>query len=147
MSFDFKYEDVKDEETKEEHRNDPLASLVLLADVASALLKIAGRFAEGNVALFSEVCESKDIWDCVNYARLWPEANHVKIDHLLQDALAHISDAHFMIEGVWCYGPGEDGRRYRTVFPKIANEIRLALDLIIEAIDLMNEYINDNLGD
>jgi len=145
--FRFRHEEVKDEETKEAHRNDPLASLSLLVKAAAALLEMANRFAEGNLSLFSEVCLSKDLWDCVNYSRLWPESHHDRIDYLLQDVLAHISDAHYMIEGVYAMGPGEENTRYKNAFPKIANEIRFALELVREAIGLMDQYIDDNLGD
>ena len=143
---DFRHEEVNNEETKEAHRNDPFASVALLGQVASALVSLADRFKDGNLSLFSEVCESKDIWDCTNYARLWPEEHHAKVDELLQDALSHISDAHFMIEGVYAMGPGEEGKRYRTVFPKVTQEVKYALDLVKEAIGLLDLYIDDNIG-
>jgi hypothetical protein len=142
---DFRHNDVKDEKTKEEHRNDPFASVALLTKVAAALAAFAERFKDGNLSLFSEVCESKDIWDATNYARLWPEAHHDKINHLLQDALAHISDAHYMVEGVYCLGPGEEGKRYKTVFPNVVKDIQFALSLVREALELLHDYINDLL--
>jgi len=143
--LDFRHENVDNEETKELHRNNPFACMELLVEVAAALLSIANRFKEGNVSLFSEVCESKDLWDACNYARLWPEEHYDKVDHLLQDALSHISDAHFMIEGVYVWG--DDGTRYKRAFPNIVNEIRFALSLVKEAIELMDDFIDKNLGE
>jgi hypothetical protein len=142
----FNYNDVKDEETKEQNREDPFASLELLLHVASSLIGIAKRFSNGNLSLFSEVCESLDLWNATNYARLWPERHHSKIDQILQDALAHISDTHFMIEGVYCLGPGEEQKRYKNAFPKIVQEVRYAIKLVKEAIELLDIYIEENLG-
>ena len=143
----FRHEHVDNEETKELHRNNPFACLELLTEISAALLAIANRFSEGNVSLFSEVCESLDLWNATNYARLWPEKYHEEIDHLLQDALNRLGDVHFMIESVYYWGPGDDFIRYKRTFPKIANEIRFALDMIKEAIALVDAFIDENLGD
>lgn len=142
MSFDFRHNDVNDEETKEEHRNDPFASLSLLTEIAEALNEAIARFKEGNLSLFSEVCLSKDLWDAINYARLWPEAHHDKINHLLHDALSRVSDAHFMIEGVYCSDPEDMEKRYKNAFRNINVNMRGALGLINEARDLLHDYIN-----
>ena len=144
-TFDFRHKDVNDEETKEKHRNDPFASVVLLGEVISAIANTAQRFRRGEVVLFSEVCLSKDMWDCINFARLWPETHYQEVDCMLQDALAHVADAHFMIEGAWAWG-NEDNQVYANTFPKIERDLQFAIDYLQEALELIDKYIYDNFG-
>lgn len=141
--FKFNYDDYKDEELKEKYRNDPIASVELLHNAGWALYALTKRFDSGSVTLFSEVCFSKDMWDAVNYARLWPESFHQEADALLQDALGNISTAHYMIEGVFCLG---DKVKPHIAYVSIINEVREALSYIKKAIILIDNYINDVLG-
>lgn len=145
--LNFRHKDVDDEETKEKYRNDPFASVTLLGEVISSLQGAISRFEDGNLSLFSEICLSKDTWDCINYARLWPETHYPEVDSLMQDALSHIADAHYMTDGAFCWGPGEDNKVYKHAFPKIAADMKFAIDLLKQALDLIDDYINKNLGD
>ena len=78
---------MTNEEEKERYRNDPLATADLLFQIGWTLVDLAEEFEMCCVSLFSAVCLSKEMWDAVNYARLWPESNHEKINEILSEAL------------------------------------------------------------
>ncbi len=141
-NFKFMYEDYEDEETKERYRNDPVVTLELLNEVGWALYYLSKRFDSGSVVLFSEVCFSKEMWDALNYARLWPESFYPEVNELLEDALGNVSTAHAMIEEVYAVGVKKINRAYLSIII----EVREALANIKKAIILVDNYVADNLG-
>jgi hypothetical protein len=128
--FKFNYEDMKDDETKERYRNDPIATSELLYNIGWALHAMNKRFDSGSVVLFSEVCFSKDMWGAVNYARLWPEANYAEVDSLLETSLGHLGDVHV---------------KPHIAYTSITKTCREALALIKEAIILTDRYVDETL--
>lgn len=145
--FKFNHEEMNNNETVEEYRNNPILTSELLYNVGWALHALNKRFDSGSVVLFSEVCFSKDMWDAVNYARLWPESNYPDVDAILQNALSHIAEAHYMIDHVYHNATAADiqaamPRAYRS----ITTEVREGLVFIREAIMLIDNYIDDTLG-
>jgi hypothetical protein len=143
---DFKFNYLNYEETKEEYRNSPILTAELLYNVGWALHALNKRFDSGSVVLFSEVCLSKDMWDAVNYARLWPETNHPEADHLLQEALGNLGDAHYMIDELHHRAAGNIPTKTSTAYVSVINEVREALAHIKEAIVLIDNYIDTVLG-
>ena len=134
---------MANEEEKEKYRNDPIATSELLFHIGWALVDLAEQFEARCVSLFSAVCFSKEMWDAVNFARLWPESNHAKINEVLSDALGHLGDTHFMIESVYAWG---ERVQTDTTFRNIEMDIKKALTLIRKAILLTDDYINDSMG-
>lgn len=141
-NFKFIYKDYEDEETKERYRNDPVVTLELLTEVGWALYYLSKRFDSGSVVLFSEVCFSKEMWDALNYARLWPESFYPEVNELLEDALGNVSTAHAMIEEVYAVGAKKINRAYLSIII----EVREALAHIKKAIILVDNYVTENLG-
>ena len=143
--FKFNYEDMKDDETKERYRNDPIATSELLYNIGWALHAMNKRFDSGSVVLFSEVCFSKDMWGAVNYARLWPETNYAEVDSLLETSLGHLGDVHSMIGSL--YTQTKFIVKPHIAYASITKTCREALALIKEAIILTDRYVNEALGD
>ena len=146
MKEDFKFNYLNYEETKEEYRNSPILTAELLYNIGWALYALTKRFDSGSVVLFSETCASKDMWDAVNYARLWPESNHPEADHILQEALGHLGDAHYMIEEVYFRTTEGASIKTTTAYVSIINEVRFAMSLIKKAVILIDQYIGSALG-
>lgn len=94
---------MSDDETKTKLRNDPLATADMIYNVINTLAPLLDNMIDGTISWFSAVCLTKDMWDATNYARLWPETNHMSIDSMLQDALANIAESHYMIETMWAW--------------------------------------------
>jgi hypothetical protein len=86
--------------------------------------------------MFSAVCLTKDMWDATNYARLWSEKEQESIDSMLQDALGHIAETHFMLESMWAWNiikaPG---------FRSVITEVRYALISLRKALLEVELYI------
>jgi hypothetical protein len=132
--FKFNHEEMNNNETVEEYRNNPILTSELLYNVGWALHALNKRFDSGSVVLFSEVC-------------LWPESNYPDVDAILQNALSHIAEAHYMIDHVYHNATAADiqaamPRAYRS----ITTEVREGLVFIREAIMLIDNYIDDTLG-
>ena len=145
-NFKFNYEEMCSNDTMEEYRNSPILTSELLYNTGWALHALNKRFDAGSVVLFSELCFSKDMWNAVNYARLWPEAHYPEVDAILQDALGHLGDAHYMIDHV--YHSTLDGvpKKVHRAYNSITIEVRAGLVFIREAIMLIDNYIDDALG-
>ncbi len=144
--FKFNYKDMNHSNTIEEYRNSPILTAELLYNTGWALHALNKRFDSGSVVLFSEVCLSKDLWDSVNYARLWPETNHPEADHLLQEALGNLGEAHCMIDGLHYRAACNIPTKVNIAYVNIINEVRAALAHIKEAVMLIDNYIDDTLG-
>ena len=144
--FKFNYEDMSHSDTIEEYRNSPILTTELLYNIGWGLHALNRRFDSGSVVLFSEVCFSKDMWDAVNYARLWPETNHPEADHLLQEALGNLGDAHYMIDELHHRAASNIQTKTSTAYVNVINEVRAALVHIKEAVMLIDNYIDEALG-
>jgi len=92
-----------DDDTKAELRNSPLATAEMIHNVILTLIPLQINLGDGTMSWFSALCLTKDMWDATNYARLWPEANHQATDSLLQDAMSHIAEAHYMVESMFAW--------------------------------------------
>ena len=144
--FKFDYSRMDHNNTMEKYRNSPILTSELLYNIGWALHALNKRFDSGSVVLFSEVCFSKDMWDAVNYARLWPESNYPEVDAILQDALGHAAEAHYMIDHVYHTTQAGDPPKFHVAYRSITFEVREALTFIKKAIILIDEYINNTLG-
>ncbi len=144
--FKFDYSRMNHSVTMEEYRNSPILTSELLYNTGWALHALNKRFDSGSVVLFSEVCLSKDLWDSINYARMWPESNYPTVDAILQDALGHVGEAHYMIDHV--YHSTLDGvpKKIHRAYNSITVEVRAGLVFIREAIMLIDTCIDDALG-
>jgi hypothetical protein len=143
--FKFNHEDMNHSDTMR-YRNNPILTSELLYNIGWALHALNQRFDSGSVVLFSEVCFSKDMWDATNYARLWPEAHYPEVDAILQDALGHLGEAHYMIDHVYHNAVDVTPKTMPRAYQSITVEVRAALTFIREAIMLIDNYVDDTLG-
>jgi hypothetical protein len=125
---------MTDDESKAKLRNDPLSTADLIYSIMNTLGPLFNNMVDGTVSWFSAVCLTKDMWDATNFARLWPEANHQRIDVILQDALSHIAEAHYMIESMWAWD-----RFTETAMTNVAREISEGITFLKRAL-LETEY-------
>lgn len=144
--FKFNHEEMNHNKTMEKYKNSPILTSELLYNIGWTLNSLKNRFGSGDIVLFSEVCFSKDMWDAVNYARLWPEVNHPEADHILQEVLGHLGDAHYMIDSLYQRVVDETPTKTQTAYRSITTEVRAALALIRKAIVLIDNYIDGALG-
>jgi hypothetical protein len=128
---------MQDEEQKELDRNDPVATAFLLYDVLTNVRDLQVNISEGGVSWFSALCMSKDMWDAVNYARLWSEKNHPLADALLNDALSHLAEVHYMIESMWVWDNFS-----KTAMRSVTQENTYATSFITKALIEVEHYIN-----
>lgn len=129
-------QNMKDEEKKEKYRQDPIKTSELLYQIIKSLDALLDNIETGIVSMFSAVCLTKDMWDATNYARLWPEQEHDIIDHLLQDALAHIAETHYMLESMWAWDS-----MGKSAFRSVTNELKYALLALRKALLEVEVYI------
>lgn len=127
---------TKDEDLKNDYRNNPIATNELLYNIGWTLVPLYESFETGNIVMFSAMCTAKEMWDAVNYARLWTEENHEEFDSYLQEALGHLADAFFMIESMWAWKVTK-----RTAMSSVSNSIKLALNRIRTTITGLDWYI------
>jgi hypothetical protein len=132
---------MEDEKTKEELRNSPFASLELVYQVVWSLARIIDSIEDGAMVMISLICDTKDAWDATNFARLWPEREHPKIDTRLQDALAHIADAHYMIEDTYV----RKGHLTQSASHYSVNDLKHAVNILDEVYIAIDHYINDKM--
>lgn len=132
---------MEDEKTKDELRNNPFASLELVYQIVWRVAEIIGQIATGGYSMLSLICDTKDMWDATNFARLWPESNHEYIDTRLQDAMAHLAEAYWVIEGSfeWRGHLTESATRYSL------HDLKIAVNMLGEAYEALNAYISDFL--
>jgi hypothetical protein len=132
---------MQDDEQKELNRNDPLATAEMVYNVLWTLVPLHEHLVQGTTVWFSMLCLSKDMWDATNYARLWTEGNHEEIDSLLQEALGHVAEMHYMIESMWAWD------KFTLIAIKnVATEVEYAIAKLQEALVATEFYIYD-LGD
>lgn len=134
---------MNDDELKDDCRNDPIASLERLYKCGRKIVLLMDSVEDGSYSMLSLICDVKDMWDAVNFARLWPEAQHAPIDELLETALSHLAEVHFMVEGAFelkGYIPNGTARLVR-------NEMLFALELIKGSIEEIEQYVHDTLDD
>lgn len=132
---------MKDDDQKALNRNDPLATAEMVYNVLWTLVPLHEHIVEGTTVWFSMLCLSKDMWDATNYARLWSEGNHTEIDTILQEALSHVAEVHYMIESMWAWD-----KFTLTAMKNVASETELAIVKLREALVATEFYIY-NLGD
>lgn len=132
---------MADEETKTKLKNDPLSTADMLYNVINTLEPLLDNMEGGTVSWFSAVCLTKDMWDATNYARLWTEASHDAIDEIMQEALSHIAETHYMVESMWAWDKFTE-TAYRSVKTELSYsiaELRKALLEVEYYLYKMNE--------
>ncbi len=132
---------MEDEKTKEELRNSPFASLELVYQVVWTLARIIDTIEEGAMVMISLICDTKDMWDATNFARLWPEREHTKIDARLQVALGHIADAHFVIEDTYV----KKGYLTQSAARYSINDLKSAVTVLDEVYIVIDHYIHNKM--
>jgi hypothetical protein len=139
---------MADDETKAKLKNDPLATADMIFNVINALEPLLDNMVEGTVSWFSAVCLTKDMWDATNYSRLWTEASHSKVDHILQEALGHIAETHYMIESMWAWDKFTEAA-YRSVKTELSYGVTTLRKALLEVeyyLYTMNEGEPDGNG-
>ena len=134
---------MKDNELKDECRNDPIASLERLYKCGRKIILLVDQVEDGSYSMLSLICDTKDMWDAVNFARLWPEAQHAPINELIETSLGHLAEVHWMVEGAFEI----KGYIPPNTAAVIRQEMMHALDLIKRAIDEIEQYVNQQLDD
>ncbi len=132
---------MTDEAQKELNRNDPVATADVLYGVIDTIKELQATIADGGVSWFSALCLSKDMWDAVNYSRLWSEKNHPHVDALLCDALSHVAEVHYMIESMWVWD-----NYSQPAMRSITQENGYATSFVTKALVEVEQYIN-TIGD
>ncbi len=127
---------MKDDELKAKNRNDPLATADMIYHVMHTLLELQEQLSYRMLSWYSAMCLTKDMWDATNFARLWPESNHMAIDTMLQDTLSHIADTHYMIESAHAW---ETFTPY--VMRNLSQELEAALYLLRQALVEVEYYL------
>lgn len=103
LEWDWNPKVMADDKLKRENSNSPIATAEMLYNVLWTLVPLHDNLTDGMMSWFSALCLTKDMWDATNFARLWPEYNHQLIDGMLQDAMSHIAEVHYMLESMWAW--------------------------------------------
>jgi hypothetical protein len=132
---------MADDELKGKNRNSPLATADMIYHVIYTLTELQEQLSYGMLSWFSAMCVSKDMWDATNFARLWTEAEHQPIDIMLQDALSHVAETHYMIDSAHAWD-----KFTPYVMRNLSQELEAALYYLRNALVEVEFYLT-NMGE
>jgi hypothetical protein len=119
----------ENEEIKEKFRETPVRSIEMLYISGWKLNNIVTMIENGMIIPWSMSLNLKDVWNQVNFARLWTENENIRQDGELQTALGLINDSKCMIDSMQ-----EWDSFTSTGVRNVVSSIKLALNTIREIV-------------